>query len=103
MYTQNQIKVYQNASMLLIEETELLTMEKDLYELLELLDLFGKNEDSPNKLERLYLKKGYIKNSQAKNFRKKKSSKKYKKKGWNIIQIDVNNLVTSFVNSSVFL
>lgn len=57
MYTQNQIKVYQNASMLLIEETELSTMEKDLYELLQLLDLFGKNEDSPNKLERLYLKK----------------------------------------------
>ena len=57
MYSQNQIKVYQNASMLLIEETELSTMEKDLYELLELLDLFGENEDSPNKLERLELKK----------------------------------------------
>ena len=48
--------------MLLIEETELSTMEKDLYELLELLDLFGENEDSPNKLERLELKKRYIKN-----------------------------------------
>ena len=103
MYTQNQIKVYQNASMLLIEETELSTMEKDLYELLQLLDLFGKNEDSPNKLERLYLKKKDILKIHKPKILEKKRVVRNTKKGWNIIQIDVNNLVTSFVNSSVFL
>lgn len=45
-YTQNEAKVYSNSCLIIIQELELLTLESEFKEILDLLELFGQNEDS---------------------------------------------------------